>query len=66
MTACFLFGGESEAAIAAEKAFELAAKSNKNKLLFSISKSNDGIGYFERLAEFVGVDVQTVPVLMIF
>lgn len=42
----FLFSNDNEASVAAEAAFAQAAKDNKGKVVFSISKPNDGFGHY--------------------
>jgi len=35
------------------------------KLLFSVSRPDDGHGHFNRLAEYLGVNVAKAPLLML-
>lgn len=64
--AAFLFSNDNDASKDAEVVFERVAKTNKrNGVLFSISKPNDGFGHFNRLAEYVGVDVSKSPQIII-
>jgi len=61
----FLFSNDNEASVAAEAAFAQAAKDNKGKIIFSISKPNDGFGHYQRLAEYVGANTANAPVVML-
>jgi protein disulfide-isomerase A1 len=60
-----LFSNSNEESIDAEAAFSKAANANKGKVLFSISKPDDGFGYFDRLAEYIGVKTDKLPALML-
>ncbi|EGR30442.1 prolyl 4- beta subunit precursor, putative [Ichthyophthirius multifiliis] len=61
----FLFCNENEASQQAEQAFSLASKAFKGKLIFSISKVNDGFGHYQRLADYVGVNTANAPQVML-
>jgi hypothetical protein len=59
----FLFVDTEDKSAAAEAVFRnTAPKAKAHKVIFSISKSNDGFGHYTRLAEYVGVDVKTVEI----
>lgn len=60
-----MFWNNNEASNAAEAVFSQAAKENKGKVLFSITKLDDGFELYERLAEFVGANVEKAPVLVL-
>jgi len=61
----FLFSDEAEASRQAEKAFAEVAHLKKGKLLFSTSKANDGSGHFQKLADYLGVNTQKLPAMML-
>lgn len=62
----FLFADETEESLTARKTFEVSAKAHKGgKVLFSISRPNDGHGHFQRLADYVGANTKKVPCIML-
>ena len=58
--ALFLFIGEEGEEHEAQTAFKEYDATNPGFIL-SVSSKNDGHGLFERLAEYLGVDVSTTP-----
>jgi len=51
-----LFANEAEASLDAEEIFKKLAVEFKSTIKFSLSKPNDGLGYFSKLAEYMGID----------
>lgn len=61
----FLFANGNDQSNAAETAFAQAASENKGRLVFSISKPDDGFGHYQRLADYVGANTAQAPTLML-
>lgn len=59
-SAVFLFASDNEESTAARDAFKAFDETNPDVVL-TVSSADDGHGLFERLAEYVGVDVSTTP-----
>ena len=58
--ALFLFQGDEEAESAALEAFKAYDATNPG-FLVSVSSKNDGHGLYERLAEYLGIDISATP-----
>lgn len=58
--ALFLFQGDEEAESAALEAFKAYEATNPG-FVVSVSSKNDGHGLYERLAEYLGVDLSETP-----
>lgn len=56
----FLFQGDEEAESASLEALQAYEATNPG-FVVSVSSKNDGHGLYERLAEFLGVDLSTTP-----
>lgn len=56
-SALFLFASDNDASNNAKSAFTALDEAGTNVVL-TVSEPNDGHGLYERLAEYVGVDVQ--------
>lgn len=61
----FLFSNGNEASVAAEAAFAQSAAENKGKIVFAISKPDDGFGHYQRLADYIGANTAQAPALML-
>ena len=61
--ALFLFQGDEEAESAALEAFK-AYEATNPEFVVSVSSKNDGHGLYERLAEYLGVDLSSTPKIL--
>lgn len=59
-SALFLFASSNEESTAAREAFK-ALDEKGTDVVLTVSAADDGHGLFERLAEYIGVDVSTTP-----
>lgn len=59
--ALLLFASDNEESTTAKEALKGLDEAGTDELVLSVSEANDGHGLFERLAEYVGVDVSTTP-----
>ena len=58
--ALFLFQGDQQAEAASLEAFKAYEATNPG-FVVAVSSKNDGHGLFERLAEYLGVDIADTP-----
>ena len=58
--ALFLFSSDNEQSKAANEAFKALDEEGADVIL-TVSDSNDGHGFFDRLGEYLGVDVKNAP-----
>lgn len=61
----FLFAIDNEASVTAEAAFSQAAPDYKGKIIFSVTKPNDGFDHYQKLGEYVGADTSSAPTLIL-
>ena len=59
--ALFLFTNDNEACGAAKAAFEELDAAGTDNVILTVSDANDGHGLFDRLGEYLGVDVKNSP-----
>ena len=59
--ALILFASDNEESTVAKEGLKALDEAGTDDIILTLTKPNDGHGLFERLAEYVGVDVSTTP-----
>lgn len=62
--ALFLFTNGNDQSSSAQYAFNAFAETNPEGLILTQSDKNDGHGFFDRLAEYLGVNPADVPTVL--
>ena len=65
-SALFLFLGDESAESSALDALKEFDATSPENLILTLSTKNDGHGLFDRLAEYLGVDVTATPKVLLF
>lgn len=64
--AVFLFTNGNEQSQTAQEAFTAFSETNPEGVILTQSDKNDGHGFFDRLAEYLGVNTNNVPAVLYF